>query len=333
MKNQVKLTAKEIILLATFAKGMDEPFTGWLHEMMDDTPSQRAVLGNLIKKNLVISTLHDDKDSPDAYYIDFTDAGKAAAAKIDILTITTKTKQPTKTKTTMKNDTTAPTKTAAATPTEKAQAAVTTANDNLKTKKAAVTSAKKVLKVATTAQTKAEKAFVGTVEGTDENAAAAKALTKTEKAVTAAGKKLTTAENAVAKATETLAAKKAALVTTKEKVKAAAAEAKAKAKAEKAASAAAAKVDNPSRNALVVSVELTPELCKKHGVPVTTKSTLFVHEYAFANSDETGTLVRERKEIAKEIIEIGIAKNTVQTQLSKYMKGEYPKNFSGAPVE
>lgn len=47
------LTTKEQELLALIQEGMDESGCGWLHELVDVTPSIKGVLGSLVKKNQV----------------------------------------------------------------------------------------------------------------------------------------------------------------------------------------------------------------------------------------------------------------------------------------
>jgi hypothetical protein len=53
------LTAKEQKLYDAIAQGMDEPGCGWLHELAPETRSTSGVLGNLIKKGLVVSAVED----------------------------------------------------------------------------------------------------------------------------------------------------------------------------------------------------------------------------------------------------------------------------------
>jgi len=94
----------------------------------------------------------------------------------------------------------------------------------------------------------------------------------------------------------------------------------------------AAKGETKERGPIVKSLEITEEICKAHKVPLSClgKATLFVHEYCAKQSDKEGYLKKTRKEVVKELLEIGLSKNTCQTQVSKYVKGDYPKNFSKA---
>jgi hypothetical protein len=55
----VTLTAKEQTLLAAITEGMDEPGCGWLHELADETRETAGVLGSLVKKGLVTSSVED----------------------------------------------------------------------------------------------------------------------------------------------------------------------------------------------------------------------------------------------------------------------------------
>lgn len=59
MNVMAKLTAKEQKLYDAIAEGMDEPGCGWLHELAPETRSTSGVLGNLIKKGLVTSSVED----------------------------------------------------------------------------------------------------------------------------------------------------------------------------------------------------------------------------------------------------------------------------------
>lgn len=75
------LTLKELALLAAIAEGMDEPGSGWLHELAPQTLSTNAVLGSLIKKGLVHS--HKEPGNfpgmPPAYWVELTSEGEALA--------------------------------------------------------------------------------------------------------------------------------------------------------------------------------------------------------------------------------------------------------------
>ena len=51
------LTEKETALFKSVVRGMDNPGSGWLHEMAEEGLSTNAVLGSLIKKGLVHSQL------------------------------------------------------------------------------------------------------------------------------------------------------------------------------------------------------------------------------------------------------------------------------------
>ena len=72
----MKLTDKETTLLESIKKGMDEPGSGWLHELAPVTWSNRSaagVLSSLIRKGLV----HSHKDTEpgvSAYWVTLTEA-------------------------------------------------------------------------------------------------------------------------------------------------------------------------------------------------------------------------------------------------------------------
>lgn len=161
--------------------------------------------------------------------------------------------------------------------------------DQLKEAKAIRTEANRELKKAINARTK-----LGDDGDAKEIATAEKAVVKFTKAVEAAEKKVAGLE----------------------------------AKLEKA-KAAESTNDNPGRNALVHSVEVDLKLCKKAGVPdyCVGRSTLIVHEYAAKATNKKGELTRTRKELAAELVALGIAKNTVQTQLTAFVKGNHPRGF------
>lgn len=186
------------------------------------------------------------------------------------------------------------------------------AQDKAAEAKLALAESKKETKAATAAHDKATKA--DTKASTPETVKAVKdTLTALNKAIRAEAAKQKAFDNATAQV---------------EKVKAR------EAKAAEKAAAAASKGDNPGRNALEHSVEITTALCKKHKVPETaaSKPTLFAHEYCFANGDKDGNLLRTRKEIVKELRDIGLTKNTAQAQVTSYLKGIHPKGFSGTPA-
>ena len=72
----MKLTDKETTLLESIKKGMDEPGSGWLHELAPVTWSNRSaagVLSSLIRKGLV----HSHKDTEpgvNAYWLTLIEA-------------------------------------------------------------------------------------------------------------------------------------------------------------------------------------------------------------------------------------------------------------------
>ena len=66
----MKLTEKEAACLKRIAKGMDMPNCGWYHEILGDSPSDRAVFGSLVKKKLA-TTFHDEGCD----WIELTEAG------------------------------------------------------------------------------------------------------------------------------------------------------------------------------------------------------------------------------------------------------------------
>ena len=68
------LTTKEAALLAAVKKGMDEPGSGWLHEInpFDSDHVAAGVLGSLIEKGLVESTEEKSKGAPVSYWVTLT---------------------------------------------------------------------------------------------------------------------------------------------------------------------------------------------------------------------------------------------------------------------
>lgn len=77
MKNSTTLTSKETEIFASFCKGMDAPFTGWLHEMADETKSTSGLVSSLVKKGLITSSdeCDDEPGMPTCYWIDVTPKG------------------------------------------------------------------------------------------------------------------------------------------------------------------------------------------------------------------------------------------------------------------
>lgn len=65
----VALTAKEQTLLDSITQGMDEPGSGWLHELADESLATNGVLGSLVKKGLVVSSKVKEKGEPAAYWV------------------------------------------------------------------------------------------------------------------------------------------------------------------------------------------------------------------------------------------------------------------------
>lgn len=70
------LTELETRYLARFRAGMDEPDSGWLHEMADEGKTTSGVISSLEKKGLIDSTRDDEPGMPPAYWITVTDKGK-----------------------------------------------------------------------------------------------------------------------------------------------------------------------------------------------------------------------------------------------------------------
>lgn len=64
------LTEKETELLKVIQTGMDEPGCGWLHELVDVTPSVKGVLGSLVKKNLVRTHKETTPGYPTAHWVE-----------------------------------------------------------------------------------------------------------------------------------------------------------------------------------------------------------------------------------------------------------------------
>jgi len=74
MKNEIALTSKETALLSSILKGMDEPGSGWLHELADETRSTAGILGSLVKKGLVVSSEIKEKGAPTCYWVELATA-------------------------------------------------------------------------------------------------------------------------------------------------------------------------------------------------------------------------------------------------------------------
>ena len=64
------LTQKEQALYEAIAQGMDEPGSGWLHELANESHSTAGVLGNLVKKGLVRSSKIVEKGYPTCYWVE-----------------------------------------------------------------------------------------------------------------------------------------------------------------------------------------------------------------------------------------------------------------------
>lgn len=77
MKNKVieTLTEKETKLFNRFCKGMDSPFTGWLHEMAEESRSTSGLVSSLVKKGLITSSEDHETGSGPMYYIEVTKLG------------------------------------------------------------------------------------------------------------------------------------------------------------------------------------------------------------------------------------------------------------------
>ena len=63
------LTTKEQALYDSICKGMDEPGCGWLHELAEESLSTNGVLGSLVHKGLVVSSVIDEPGMPTCYWI------------------------------------------------------------------------------------------------------------------------------------------------------------------------------------------------------------------------------------------------------------------------
>lgn len=65
------LTEKEAALLDAIKQGMDEPGSGWLHEVepFNNDHVAAGVLGALIAKGLVVSTESKEPGMPTAYWV------------------------------------------------------------------------------------------------------------------------------------------------------------------------------------------------------------------------------------------------------------------------
>ena len=72
------LTIKEMELLKSINKGMDEAGEGWLHELAAETKETAGVLGSLVKKALVNSCVESEPDMPDCSWVVITEKGKSA---------------------------------------------------------------------------------------------------------------------------------------------------------------------------------------------------------------------------------------------------------------
>lgn len=74
---EIALTEKETELLTAIAKGMDQPGSGWLHELVSNvTHSTAGVLGSLMKKGLVSSFVDEGNGfSEDATWVELTGEG------------------------------------------------------------------------------------------------------------------------------------------------------------------------------------------------------------------------------------------------------------------
>lgn len=78
------LTDKEKLMLLAVCEGMDEPGTGWLHEVSPFYNEHVAagVVGALEQKGLIDSELVKEKGLPDVYYVSITKGGVAVAADV-----------------------------------------------------------------------------------------------------------------------------------------------------------------------------------------------------------------------------------------------------------
>ena len=83
MDKTITLTIKEMKLLKAIAAGMDEAGSGWLHELAPETHETAGVLGSLIKKGLVESSVEPGGIGVDeASWVNLTDAGEKEATEI-----------------------------------------------------------------------------------------------------------------------------------------------------------------------------------------------------------------------------------------------------------
>ena len=74
MSNEI-VTPKELSLLKKISAGMDQPGSGWLHEIGDGSRSEAGVLGSLLKKELATS-YEEDEGPCVCYCVEITEAGK-----------------------------------------------------------------------------------------------------------------------------------------------------------------------------------------------------------------------------------------------------------------
>lgn len=74
----MSITTKEQTLLTAIAYGMDEPGSGWLHEIapFDNDHVTAGVLGSLIEKGLVTSYEERESGLPTSYWVELTSEGK-----------------------------------------------------------------------------------------------------------------------------------------------------------------------------------------------------------------------------------------------------------------
>lgn len=76
----INLTDKEQTLLTSITDGMDQPGSGWLHELAPITLSTNGVLGSLIKKGLVVSTEVKERGMPTAYWVELAHSSPRTTA-------------------------------------------------------------------------------------------------------------------------------------------------------------------------------------------------------------------------------------------------------------
>lgn len=85
MTEDTKLTALETVLLEKIKEGMDEPGTGWLHEITEVDANGNApastvgVLGSLVKKGLATSYVEEACDGIEASWVEITQEGARLA--------------------------------------------------------------------------------------------------------------------------------------------------------------------------------------------------------------------------------------------------------------